>query len=65
MDYKLFEQYPDIVGIKDLRVMLGTNDRELGRTTTYKLITDKIIPATKVAREYRIKKVDVIKYLNG
>ena len=62
--YELFADYPDIVGLEDIREMLGTKNHRLGRTTTYKLIKNKTIPATKVAREYRIRKADIIKYLS-
>lgn len=59
----LFLDYPDIVTFEDMRVMLGGKNKKLGRTTAYNLIKNNVIPATKVAREYRIQKADIIKYL--
>lgn len=59
----LFSDYPDVVSFNDMRIMLGGKDKKLGRTTAYKLIKDKTIPANKIAREYRIQKADIIKFL--
>ena len=59
----LFLDYPDIVTFEDMRVMLGGKNKKLGRTTAYNLIHNNIIPAIKVAREYRIKKTDIIDFL--
>lgn len=60
---ELFADYPDIVSFEDMRVMLGGRNRPLGRTTAYKLLKTKTIPAIKIAREYRIQKADIIKFL--
>ena len=62
-EIKIFENYPDIVSFDDMRVMLGGKNKKLGRTTAYNLIRNNIIPAIKVAREYRIKKADIIDFL--
>ena len=62
-DAEMFSSYPDVVNFNDMRVMLGGKNRPLGRTTAYKLIHNNTIPAIKVAREYRIKKDDIIKFL--
>lgn len=62
-EIKIFENYPDIVTFEDMRVMLGGKNKKLGRTTSYNLIKNNLIPAVKVAREYRIQKADIIKYL--
>ena len=60
---ELFKDYPDIVGFKDMREMLGSKDRPLGRTTAYKLLKEGKIFSKKVAREYKIPKISIIKYL--
>ena len=63
IEQELFEDFPDVVGFNDMRIMLGSKDKPLGRTTAYKLIRNKTIPATKVAREYRIQKANIIEFL--
>ncbi len=60
---ELFSEYPDIVGLEDMRTMLGSKNKKLGRTTAYKLLQTKTIPAIKITREYRIQKADIIKFL--
>ena len=65
MEYKidLFSSYPDIVSVNDMRIMLGSKDKPLGRTTAYKLLKEEKIFSKKVGREYRIPKNSIIKYL--
>lgn len=64
MNYnELFADYPDIVSLEDMRTMLGGKNKKLGRTTAYKLLQTKTIPAIKITREYRIQKADIIKFL--
>lgn len=60
---ELFADYPDVVSLKDMRKMLGGKNKPLGRTTAYKLLQTKTIPAIKITREYRIQKADIIKFL--
>ena len=61
---ELFAEYPDVVSLQDLRTMLGSKDKKLGRTTAYKLLKEnKIKNVKKVGREYRIPKNSIINYL--
>lgn len=60
---ELFADYPDVVTFEDMRVILGGKNKKLGRTTAYKLLKEKKIDSRKIGREYRIKKVDIIKLL--
>ena len=46
-----------------MRVMLGSRNKKLGRTTAYKLLQEKKIFSKKVAREYKIPKQSIIDYL--
>lgn len=63
-DNELFADYPDVVSLKDMRTMLGSKDKKLGRTTAYKLLKEnKIKNVKKVGREYRIPKNSIINYL--
>lgn len=55
MNNQLFEEYPELVSVKDLMNMLG-----IGRVLAYKLISDKNVKAVKIGREYKIVKNSVI-----
>ena len=54
----MFENYPDVVEVEDLRKMLGGISRKLA----YRLLADDEIRSVKVGRSY---KVCVIEYLMG
>ena len=54
MNNQLFEEYPELVSVKDLMNMLG-----IGRVLAYKLISDKNVKAVKIGREYKIVKNSV------
>lgn len=56
----MFNNYPDVVDIKQLREMLG-----VGITKAYALVNNSIIPSKKIGREYKIPKVMVINYLTN
>ncbi len=59
-NYKImFSNYPDVVNFKQMRKMLGNIGVSLG----YKLLRDKTIRSTKIGRDYKILKIDVISYL--
>lgn len=55
---EIFENYPDVVNIKQLAEMLN-----IGYVLAYKLVTGNKIKARKVGREYKIAKTTVIEYL--
>ena len=50
--YNMFDKYPEVVEVDDLRKMLGGISRKLA----YKLLADKEIQAVKVGRTYKIPK---------
>lgn len=56
---KIFEKYPDVVEVEQLREMLGGISRKLA----YKLLAEKEIHSVRVGRTYKIPKACVIKYL--
>ena len=58
---ELFEKYPDVVEVDDLRKMLGGISRRLA----YRLLAEQEIRCVKVGRAYKIPKVCVIEYLMG
>ena len=55
----MFTDYPDIVNLVQMRKMLG----EISNTLAYRMLREKKIKSKKVGREYRIPKVNVIKYM--
>ena len=59
--YNMFDKYPEVVEVDDLRKMLGGISRKLA----YRLLADKEIQAVKVGRTYKIPKICVIEYLMG
>ena len=61
MKAKMFENYPDVVEVEDLRVMLGGISKRLA----YRLLADQEIRSVKVGRAYKIPKICIIEYLMG
>ena len=59
--YTMFDKYPEVVEVDDLRKMLGGISRKLA----YRLLADKEIQAVKVGRTYKNPKKCVIEYLMG
>ena len=57
----MFDKYPEVVEVDDLRKMLGGISRKLA----YRLLADKEIQAVKVGRTYKIPKICIIEYLMG
>lgn len=55
----MFTDYPDIVNLTQMRKMLGG----ISNTLAYRMLREKKIKSKKVGREYKIPKVNVIKYM--
>lgn len=55
----MFEDYPDVVEVKDLCRMLGGISRKM----VYQLLTEQKIRSVRIGRSYKIPKVCVIEYL--
>jgi hypothetical protein len=55
---KMFENYPDVVEVDDLRVMLGGISKRLA----YKLLTNQEIRNVKVGRAYKIPKIFIMSF---
>lgn len=57
--YKLmFAEYPDIVTVKDLQIMLG-----ISRHAAYDLLGEGEISCIRLANTYKIPKINVIDYV--
>ena len=57
---RMFRAYPDALSLKDLSQMFGVSTKQAS-----KLIHEGKIAAVKVGREYRIAKLNAIKFLMG
>jgi len=57
----MFEDYPDVVEVSDLRKMLGGISRKLA----YRLLADQKIKGIRIGRTYKIPKTCVIEYLTS
>ena len=55
----MFKDYPDIVNVKQLQIMLGGISKKLA----YTLLKNNLINSIKIGRQYKIAKTDVILYL--
>ena len=55
----MFKNYPDVVNVKQLQIMLGGISKKLA----YHLLQNNIIKSIKIGRQYKIAKADVILYL--
>ena len=57
---RMFRAYPDALSLKDLSKMFGVSTKQAS-----KLIHEGKIDAIKIGREYRIAKVNAIRFLLG
>ena len=55
----MFTDYPDIVNLTQMRKMLGG----ISNSLAYRMLREKKIKSKKVGRQYKIPKVNVIKYV--
>lgn len=60
MNNEMFKEYADVVGVKELMEMLS-----IGKTFAYELLKSNELGGRKCGREYKIPKVNIIKYLLG
>ena len=56
----LFKDYPDIVNVEQLQTMLN-----IKRTKAYELLKNGQIKSIRIGRDYKIAKINVIRYLQG
>ena len=57
---KIFENYPDVIDVKQLCKML-----DIGRNMAYRLLNDELIKSVKIGKTHKIPKLWVIKYLEN
>lgn len=56
----MFEEYPDVLDFKEFKAIL-----DIGDSLAYKLLRENQVKNVKVGTLYRIKKQNVIDYLNN
>ena len=57
-DYRLFQDYPDVVSVDELQEML-----KIGRNTALKLLGSDSIQNFRIGNRYKILKISVIDYV--
>lgn len=58
---KIFAEYPDVVNVKQMCVMLGG----IGPKAAYQLLHEGHIRYFKIGKAFRIPKMSVIDYIQG
>jgi len=54
----VFKDYPDILDVKQVSVLLGVSTK-----TVYRLLREGSLASLKVGREFRVPKINVLKYI--
>ena len=54
----VFKEYPDILDVKQVSMLLGVSTK-----VVYRLLRDGSIVSLKIGREFRVPKVNVMKYV--
>jgi len=54
----VFREYPDILDVEQMSKLLSVSKK-----TTYRLLKEGAVASLKVGREYKIPKVNIIRYL--
>ena len=58
MNHNIFKEYPDILNVKQVSTILGVSTK-----TVYKLLREGTLASLKVGREFKIPKVNILKYV--
>jgi len=54
----VFKEYPDVLDVKQVSDLLGVSTR-----VVYRLLRDGTIVSLKIGREFRVPKVNVMRYV--
>ena len=54
----VFKEYPDVLDVKQISALLGVSTK-----TVYRLLREGSLASLKIGREFRIPKVNVMKYI--
>ena len=56
--HNVFKDYPDIMDVKQVSSLLGISTK-----TAYRLLHDGSLSSLKIGREFRVPKVNIMKYI--
>ena len=54
----VFNEYPDILDVKQVSSLLGVSTK-----TVYRLLRSNTLESLKIGREFRVPKINVMKYV--
>ena len=54
----VFKEYPDVLDVKQVSTLLGVSTK-----TVYRLLRSGTLDSLKIGREFRVPKVNVMKYI--
>ena len=54
----VFKEYPDVLDVKQVSILLGVSTK-----VVYRLLRDGSIVSLKIGREFRVPKVNVMRYV--
>jgi len=54
----VFKEYPDVLDVKQVSALLGISTK-----TVYRLLREGSLASLKIGREFRVPKVNVMKYV--
>ena len=54
----VFKEYPDVMDVKQVSKLLGVSTK-----TVYRLLREGAMDSLKIGREFRVPKVNVMKYM--
>jgi len=54
----VFKEYPDVLDVKQVSTLLGVSTK-----TVYRLLREGSLASLKIGREFRVPKVNVMKYV--
>ena len=54
----VFKEYPDVLNVKQVSRLLGVSTK-----TVYRLLREGTLDSLKIGREFRIPKVNVMRYI--
>ena len=57
---EILKEYDDVLTFKEVKNIL-----KKGRNKIYELLQNGTIPSTRIGRDYRVLKINVIKYLKN
>jgi len=57
---KYFKDYPDVLCVDEVSVLLGVSTKQV-----YKMLNEQTIPSVRIGRSHRIAKIKLIDFISG